>query len=278
MIAETVIQGSLLLAVPLAFAAGLVSFLSPCVLPLVPGYLSYVTGMSGADYAARRRAAAAQEAAGGAAEGEGGATATLVSADEELAGRRWTMLTGSLLFIAGFTAVFVAVGSFVGGIGGLLLDYAEPIQRVLGALTIVLGLAFMGVVPGFTREFRFHRLPRAGLAGAPMLGVLFGLGWTPCIGPTLAAVQTLAFTEGSAGRGALLSLVYCLGLGLPFILAALLYRRALGAFDAVKRHYRAVIVTGGAMLVVIGLLLVTGVWTDFTAVIQRWVADYTTVI
>ncbi|MFC4565974.1 cytochrome c biogenesis CcdA family protein [Nocardiopsis mangrovi] len=271
MIAETVIGGSLLLAVPLAFAAGLVSFLSPCVLPLVPGYLSYVTGMSGADYAARRRAGAEREAAGG-------GTATLVSADEELAGRRWTMLAGSLLFIAGFTAVFVAVGSFVGGIGGLLLDYTEPIQRVLGALTIVLGLAFMGAVPGFTREFRFHRLPRAGLAGAPMLGALFGLGWTPCIGPTLAAVQTLAFTEGSAGRGALLSLVYCLGLGLPFVLAALLYRRALGAFDAVKRHSRAVMVAGGAMLVITGLLLVTGVWTDFTAVIQRWVADYTTVI
>ncbi|MDA8368755.1 MAG: cytochrome c biogenesis protein CcdA [Nocardiopsaceae bacterium] len=269
MIAETVLHGSLLLAVPLAFAAGLVSFLSPCVLPLVPGYLSYVTGMSGADIAARRRAAAAQE-------GEG--NAAVLTVDEELAGRRWTMLAGSLLFIAGFTAVFVAVGVFMGGIGGLLLDHAETITRVLGGLTILLGLAFMGVIPGFAREFRIHRLPGAGLAGAPLLGVLFGLGWTPCIGPTLAAVQTLAFTEGSAGRGAVLSLFYCAGLGLPFIAASLLYRRALDTFDRIKRHYRAITVAGGAMLVAIGLLLVTGIWTDITAVMQRWVSDYTTVI
>src|SRR5690606_31419582 len=123
-----------------------------------------------------------------------------------MASRRWTMLAGSLLFIAGFTAVFVAVGVFVGGIGGLLLDYSAVITRVLGALTIVLGLAFMGLIPGFNREFRVHRLRGAGLAGAPLLGILFGLGWSPCIGPTLAAVQSLVFIEGSVGRGALLSL------------------------------------------------------------------------
>ncbi|WP_067971437.1 cytochrome c biogenesis CcdA family protein [Nocardiopsis trehalosi] len=270
MIADTVLQGSLLLAAPLALAAGLVSFLSPCVLPLVPGYLSYVTGMTGADFAARRRAAEAAAAGGG--------TATAVSADTELASRRGTMLAGSLLFVAGFSAVFVAAGTAVGGVGGLLLEYADPITRVLGGLTILLGLSFMGVLPGFSREFRFHRLPGAGLAGAPLLGVLFGLGWTPCIGPTLAAVQTLAFTEGSAGRGALLSLVYCVGLGLPFVLAALLYRRALGAFAAVKRHYRAITAAGGAMLVLLGLLLVTGLWTDITASLQSWAAGYATVI
>jgi len=268
MIADTVLQGSLLLAVPLAVAAGLVSFLSPCVLPLVPGYLSYVTGLSGADIAARNRAAAAARA-------EGAAVRTL---DEELETRRWTMLAGSLLFIAGFTFVFVAVGVFVGGIGGLLIDYADPITRVLGALTIVLGLAFMGVLPGFNREFRLHRLPGAGLAGAPLLGVLFGLGWTPCIGPTLAAVQTLAFTEGSAARGALLSLFYCVGLGLPFIGASLLYRRALGAFGWVKRHYRVITAIGGAMLVAVGLLLVTGVWAQLTAVMQGWTNGFATVI
>lgn len=270
MIAEAVFTGSLLLAVPLAVAAGLVSFLSPCVLPLVPGYLSYVTGMSGADIAAHRRAAAQETR-----HAESGAVATV---DDVLASRRWTMLAGSLLFIAGFTAVFVSVGVFVGGIGGLLLDHADTITRVLGALTIVLGLAFMGVVPGLNREFRFHRLPSAGLAGAPLLGVLFGLGWTPCIGPTLAAVQSLAFTEGSVGRGALLSLFYCLGLGLPFVAASLLYRKALGAFGWIRRHYRAVTIAGGVMLVVVGLLLVTGLWTGLTAVMQGWTANFTTVI
>ncbi|WP_017593287.1 cytochrome c biogenesis CcdA family protein [Nocardiopsis potens] len=268
MIAETVLQGSLLLAIPLAIAAGLVSFLSPCVLPLVPGYLSYVTGLSGADIAARNRAAAAVRA-------EGGTVRTL---DEELETRRWTMLAGSLLFIAGFTFVFVAVGAFVGGIGGLLLDYADPITRVLGVLTIALGLAFMGVLPGLNREFRIHRMPGAGLVGAPLLGILFGLGWTPCIGPTLAAVQTLAFTEGSAARGALLSFFYCVGLGAPFIAASLLYRKALGAFDWVKRHYRVITMIGGAMLVALGLLLVTGVWTQITAVMQGWTDGFATVI
>ncbi|WP_017538105.1 cytochrome c biogenesis CcdA family protein [Nocardiopsis halophila] len=278
MIAETVIQGSLLLAVPLAVAAGLVSFLSPCVLPLVPGYLSYVTGLSGADMAARNRAA--REAGAGAAGADGGAgTATAVrSADEELQARKWSMLAGSLLFIAGFTFVFVAVGVFIGGVGGLLIDHAETITRVLGVLTIALGLAFMGVLPGMNREFRFHRLPGAGLAGAPLLGVLFGLGWTPCIGPTLAAVQTLAFTEGSAGRGALLSLAYCVGLGLPFVLSSLAYRRALGAFAWARRHTRAITAVGGGMLVLVGLLLVTGVWSDITAVMQGWTEGFETVI
>ncbi|WP_433698672.1 cytochrome c biogenesis CcdA family protein [Nocardiopsis sp. CA-288880] len=273
-IGTTVLTGSLLAAVPLALAAGLLSFLSPCVLPLVPGYLSYVTGMSGADV--RERSAA--RAAGGEA-AEGGATATAVAdVDAELATRRWTMVTGSVLFIAGFTLVFVAVGGFIGWLGDLLVDYTDPLTRILGVLTIVLGLAFMGVMPGFGREFRFHRLPRAGLAGAPLLGVLFGLGWTPCIGPTLAAVQTLAFIEGGAGRGMLLSLVYCVGLGLPFVLASLLYRRALTAFGWLKRRTRTVTVIGGAVLVLVGLAMVTGLWTQLTVAMQGWAADFQTVI
>ncbi|WP_017569299.1 cytochrome c biogenesis CcdA family protein [Nocardiopsis halotolerans] len=266
-IGSTVLTGSLLAAIPLALAAGLVSFLSPCVLPLVPGYLSYVTGMSGTQV--RERTAAA---------GGGTGTATVADLDTELASRRWTMVTGSALFIAGFTLVFVAVGGFIGWLGEILMDHTDPITRVLGVLTIVLGLAFMGVMPGFGREFRFHRLPRAGLAGAPLLGVLFGLGWTPCIGPTLAAVQTLAFVEGGAGRGMLLSLAYCVGLGLPFVLASLLYRRALGTFDWLKRRTRAVTVIGGAMLVLVGLAMVTGLWTQLTIAMQGWAADYQTVI
>ncbi|KAB2350741.1 cytochrome c biogenesis CcdA family protein [Actinomadura rudentiformis] len=244
-VGETVTSGSLLLAAPLAALAGLVSFASPCVLPLVPGYLSYVTGMSGADLADQRR------------------------------GR---LVAGAALFIAGFTLVFVSYGMVFGGLGRWLLEYQDPITRVLGGVTIVFGLAFMGFVPGLQRTVKSGRLPEAGLVGAPLLGVLFGVGWTPCIGPTLGAVQALSITEASAGRGALLSLAYCLGLGLPFVITALAYRRALGTFGAVKRHYRLVMRIGGGMLVVIGLLLVTGVWSDLTIQLKSWISGFEPVI
>jgi cytochrome c-type biogenesis protein len=242
---NTVTSGSLVLAFPVATAAGLVSFLSPCVLPLVPGYLSYVTGMSGADLAAQRR------------------------------GR---LILGVALFVLGFTVVFVSAGLAFGGFGALLQRHTTVLTRVLGAVTIVLGLAFMGFVPGLQRTVKSSRLPAAGVAGAPLLGMLFGLGWTPCIGPTLAAVQAMAYNEASATRGALLSFAYCLGLGVPFLLTALAYRRALGAFGFVKRHYQAVMRLGGGMLVAIGLLLVTGFWTDLTIMMQGWVSGFKTVI
>ncbi|MFV2175142.1 cytochrome c biogenesis CcdA family protein [Actinomadura sp. LOL_016] len=232
-------------AAPLAALAGLVSFASPCVLPLVPGYLSYVTGMSGADLA-----------------------------DE----RKGRLLAGVVLFVAGFTVVFVSYGAVFGGLGRWLLEYQETITRVLGVVTIVFGLAFMGLVPGLQRTVKSGRLPAAGLAGAPVLGVLFGLGWTPCIGPTLGAVQGLAITEASAGRGALLSLAYCLGLGLPFVAAALAYRRALGAFGAVKRHYPLVMRVGGGMLVLLGVLLVSGLWGDMTIELRSWISGFEPVI
>lgn len=243
---DTVAGGSLLLAAPIAVLAGVVSFASPCVLPLVPGYLSYVTGLSGTDLAEQRR---------------------------------WRLLAGGMLFVLGFSAVFVAYGMAFGGLGRWLVEYRDPITRTLGVVTIVLGLAFMGLFPWLQRTVKPGRAPAAaGLAGAPVLGVLFGLGWTPCIGPTLSAILALAVTEAGAGRGALLSFAYCLGLGLPFILTALAYRRALGAFAVVKRHYKLVIRAGGGMLVVLGLLLVTGWWGGIVASLQSWISGFQPVI
>ncbi|MFF3252214.1 cytochrome c biogenesis CcdA family protein [Actinacidiphila glaucinigra] len=240
---QTVLNGALLAAVPIALLGGLVSFFSPCVLPLVPGYLSYVTGVTGTDLAEARR------------------------------GR---MLAGASLFVLGFTAVFVSGGALFGNFGWTLQEHRAVISKVLGALTIVMGLAFMGLVGGITqREFRFHRRPTMGLVGAPLLGLLFGIGWTPCIGPTLAAVNALAFNEASAGRGALLTVFYCLGLGLPFIVAAVAFRRALGAFGWVKRHYVWVMRIGGGMLVAVGLLLVTGVWDHIVYQMQIWSSGFT---
>lgn len=233
-IAETVAGGSLLLAAPIAFAAGVISFASPCVLPLAPGYLSYVTGLTGAEIA------------------EGGAA------------RRSRVLLGSILFVLGFSVVFVSYGVLFGGLGSLLLTYQEIITRILGVVVIAMGLAFMGVIPGLQREWRMHRMPSYSLWGAPVLGVLFGIGWTPCIGPALTAVQGLAFTEASALRGALLSFIYCLGLGLPFIILGLAFRSAAGTLSWVRNHYVLIMRLGGGMLVLIGVLLLTGLWTDLT--------------
>ena len=235
--ADTALSGSLLLAIPVAVVAGLVSFFSPCVVPLLPGYLSYATGLSGADLADARR------------------------------GR---MLTGSLLFVLGFSFVFVSFGTLIGAVGTWLFQYQRPISIVLGAFTILLGLVFAGLVPWLQRDVRVHRVPAVGLAAAPLLGVLFGLGWAPCIGPTLSAVLTLAAQESSAERGALLTFFYCLGLGVPFILAALAYRRMLGTVGWVRRHQRWVTGLGGLMLVAVGLLLVTGWWNVLVASIQAW--------
>ncbi len=236
-----VTDGPLLLALPVAAAAGLVSFLSPCVLPLVPGYLSYVTGVAGADL------------------------------NDAGARRRLQVLVGTALFVLGFSAVFVSEGLLFGGIGASLIAHRQVLDRVLGAVTVVMGLAFMGLIPGLQREARIHRLPAVGLAGAPVLGVLFGVGWTPCLGPTLAAVQALAYTQASAGRGAVLTAAYCLGLGVPFVLAGLAFRQALAAFAVVKRHYELVMRIGGAMLVVVGLLLVSGLWAELVIHLQALV-------
>ncbi|MBT2528449.1 sulfite exporter TauE/SafE family protein [Streptomyces sp. ISL-99] len=240
---STVLGGALILALPIAVAAGLVSFFSPCVLPLVPGYLSYVTGISGTDLAEAKR------------------------------GR---MVVGASLFVLGFTAVFVSTGTLFGYFGSTLQEYQETLSVVLGGLMILMGVLFMGLMPWITqREFRFHKRPSAGLAGAPVLGALFGIGWAPCTGPTLTAVQSLALSEASAGRGAILTVAYCLGLGVPFVIAAVAFRRALGAFAWVKKHYAWVMRIGGVMMIVTGLLLVTGVWNGIVQDMQGWAQGFT---
>lgn len=251
-IAETVASGSLILAMLLAFAAGIVSFASPCVLPLAPGYLSYVTGLTGAEIAGEER---------------GGTTTVVVKS---------RVLLGSVLFVMGFSVVFVSYGLLFGGLGSLLLEYQSIISRILGVIVIVMGLSFMGVIPGMQREWRMHRMPSYSVWGAPVLGVLFGLGWTPCIGPALTAVQSLAFTEGSAARGALLSFVYCLGLGLPFILLGLLFRQAAGTLAWVRRHYTLIMRIGGGLLVAIGILLVSGLWDSVTIWMRTLVPGFET--
>ncbi|PUA82689.1 cytochrome c biogenesis CcdA family protein [Nocardioides currus] len=226
---ETAASGSLVLAVPVALVAGLVSFFSPCVIPILPGYLSYATGISGADLA----------------EGRHG---------------RGRMLAGSLLFVLGFATVFVCLGAITGRFGFWLAEHVEQLNVVLGVFVILMGLAFIGLVPLLQREVRFHRVPAVGLAAAPFLGFMFGLGWTPCVGPTLGVIFSLSAQEATAARGAVLSAVYAFGLGLPFVVAALAYRRALSAFAVVRRHQQWVTRIGGAMLVLVGVLLVTGAW------------------
>ena len=258
---SVVTDGPLLLAAAVAALVGLASFASPCVLPLVPGYLSYVTGLVGTG---SRAPAAVPAGAGG--------TATAVQAPVDARSPRGRMVLGAVLFVLGFTAVFVAFGAAFGGLGRLLLQYSEVLNRVFGLVTIVMGLAFLGWLPFLQRTRRLSVRPVAGLAGAPLLGVVFGLGWTPCLGPTLAAVNSLAYAEATAGRGALLGVAYCLGLGVPFVLVALGARWAMGATSLLRRHARTVTRVGGAVLVLVGLLLVTGAWTELMSWLRSWLA------
>ena len=242
---ETVLDGSLLLALPLAVLAGFVSFASPCVLPLVPGYLGYVTGLTGVELERQRR------------------------------GR---LVAGAALFVLGFSTVFVTVGWLAGAAGEALVEHRTTLTRVLGGLTIVLGLVFAGLVPRLSRSRPLDVRPAAGLAGAPLLGAVFGLGWSPCIGPTLAAIVSLSGDFGDAGRGAVLAAAYCAGLGVPFLFAALAYRRAMAAFGVLRRHRLAITRAGGVMLVAVGVLLVTGWWTAMISELQGTVTDFVPVV
>ncbi len=240
--AGVALSGSMLLAVPVALLAGFVSFASPCVVPLVPGYLGYVSGMAGAG-------------------GSGRAS-------------RPRLVLGATLFVAGFSAVFVTLGFLVSSLGATLAPYMTVITRVLGVIIILLGFAFMGAVPFLQAERRLHVSPTAGLAGAPVLGVAFGLGWTPCIGPTLAAVYALGLSEATQGRGVALAVAYCVGLGLPFVLLAALFERSGRVLGWLRRHRLALMRVGGAMLIVLGVLLVTGLWDRLTGLLQGWVDSF----
>jgi cytochrome c-type biogenesis protein len=238
-------SGSMLLAIPVAVLAGLVSFFSPCVIPLLPGYLSYATGLSGADLA------------------------------DESAGtvHRGRLLAGASLFVLGFSVVFVGLGVLSANVSRWVFVNQRTLTVVLGLLAIVLGLAFMGLVPFFQRDVRIHQVPAVGLAAAPLLGFLFAFGWQPCIGPTLSVILTLAVNEGGGARGGVLLAFYSLGLGVPFILAALAWRHALGAFAFVRRHQQWVTRIGGVMLVLVGVLLLTGWWDVAVGWLQIHLVD-----
>lgn len=242
--AETVFSGALLIAVPLALVAGLVSFLSPCVLPLVPGFLGYVSGLT----------------------------------DPKVPSGRARVVAGTALFVLGFSTVFVAYGTAFGAVGMWLTRWQDALIRVLGVFVIVMGFVMIGGLKWLQRTQRPALTPAVGLAGAPLLGVVFGLGWTPCIGPTLSAVIALSLAGGSPWRGALLAFAYCLGIGIPFLLAALGIGWAARGMSLVRRHIRLINLVGGATLVVLGVLMVTGIWGALILSLQGLIGSFVTVV
>ncbi len=245
--AETAVGGSMALALPVALLAGLVSFFSPCVVPLLPGYLSYATGLGAAEVV-------------------------------EGSPHRGRMLAGASLFVLGFAVVFVITGVVAGSAGRLLAQYREVITRVLGVLIIVLGLIFAGVVRIGQRDLRIHRVPAVGVAAAPLVGVVFALGWTPCLSPTLGVVVNLGFNEGTAVRGGLLGFVYALGLGIPFVLAGLAFTKMASAVAFLRERQQLIMRIGGVLMIILGVLLASGTWNTLTAVLRQWAASFETVL
>jgi cytochrome c-type biogenesis protein len=245
--AETAVGGSMALALPVALLAGLVSFFSPCVVPLLPGYLSYATGLGAAEVV-------------------------------EGSPRRGRMLAGASLFVLGFAVVFVITGVVAGSAGRLLAEYRDLITRVLGVVIIMLGLIFAGVLKIGQRDLRLHRIPAVGVAAAPLVGVVFALGWTPCLSPTLGVVVNLGFNEGTAIRGGLLGFVYALGLGIPFVLAGLAFTKMASAVAFLRERQQLIMRIGGILMIIVGLLVVTGTWNTLTAMLRQWASTFETVI
>ena len=264
-----VADGSLLIAIPIAILAGAISFLSPCVLPLVPGYLGFIGGAVsprpvpvkvGTDAAAQ-----SPSDARGVSSRSSLARSTTGQEDGPARGR---LVLGVLLFIAGFTVVFVSMAMLGGTLGRFLLEYQDLITRILGVVIIAMGLVFIGWFGMAQRIARPQVRGNLGLIGAPLLGIALGIGWAPCIGPTLAVILTMAFDSGSAARAALLGVAYSLGLGIPFLLLTLGFGWATRSVSFLRRHIRVVNLIGGAVLIVLGLLMVTGVWTAVMAQLQ----------
>ncbi len=240
--ADTVLTGSLVAALPVALLAGIISFVSPCVVPLVPGYLGYLSSMAGTTTPGRAS--------------------------------RPKLVLGVFLFVLGFASVFVVLGVAFASLGSQVEQQLDVITRILGVLVVVMGFVFLGSVPFMQRERRIHLSPKAGLWGAPLLGLVFGLGWTPCIGPTLAAVLTLSLSDATISRGVILAVVYSLGLGLPFIALAVWMERSRPVLAWLRRHRLALMRVGGGLLIVLGLLLVTGLWTQITNAMQGWIDGF----
>jgi cytochrome c-type biogenesis protein len=235
---DQVFDGGILLASIVALIAGLISFASPCVIPLVPGYLAYVGGV---------------------------------------AGSRRKVLTGATLFVLGFSILFISYGALFGELGSRIISNGENLARLLGALTILFGLIFL-FPDKFYRSYKIPFVAKSGLLSAPLLGFMFGLGWTPCIGPTLAAVQTISIIEASAIRGAILSFAYCIGLGLPFILFALLIDKSKSLQERIARRGKLISIIGGVFLITIGLMQIFGIWESLMAGLRGTIADFVPVV
>lgn len=240
---ELIFSGNFLIAALLAALAGLVSFLSPCVLPLAPGYLAYLAGVSGNSTPQKGKAVLA-----------------------------------TFLFVLGFSLVFTSYGLFFGTLGSLLFSYSQILERLLGVIVILLGIGFLLQSGWMSKSIKFNFKVRSGVWGAPLLGILFAFGWTPCIGPILAAVQTMAFSEGTAAKGAALSFVYAMGLGIPFLILAFVYEKSIMSVQFLRKYQKLFMQIGAFIMILIGLLLVTGVWAEITIYLRVLIAGFTPVI